>query len=409
MRSISFIIPIRNKEKSLKKLFGTLNGFSLPKTLRLEEVIFVDDGSIDRTFYKISQIASDYPSLNVSVISYKKRLGIRKAGLEGLKYAKSKFNIIVRDDLSNLNSKLKRIDRKIQKNKKTRPPVISVVMPVYNAEKYVGQAIRSILNQTLKNFEFIIVDDSSTDSTWDIIRKFAQKSKRIKLFRNDKRMGVSITVKRAIEHARGDFIARMDADDISFPGRFEKQLSYLRQNRKTVAVGAQCLLINKRGRIIGEKVFPTSFDKIYEYIYRFVPLQQPTLMIAKKRLPRDFEFYRDGMNSAEEVELIFKLFVYGKVENLNEFLFKYRMHDKNTSLSNVKETFFLTLLSRIKAVFAYGYKPSPLGIFITIAQTILVLLLPGKMILYLYIIARNRSLSRLPNPFLVFRALFQPA
>jgi len=283
-----------------------------------------------------------------------------------------------------------------------------VVMPVFNAQVYISEAINSILGQTFSDFEFIIVDDASDDKSWKIIQSFALKDKRIKIFRNEKKMGVSITVKRAIDQATGKYLARMDADDISFPTRIEKQINYLKTHKKTVAIGTQCLIIDSKGKEIGTKIFPTSFDKIYKYIYRFVPLQQPSLMIARKRLPKDFVYYIDGMNSAEEVELIFKLFVYGKVENHNETLLKYRMHDKNTSLNNVKETFLLTLLSRIRAVFLYGYRPATSGIIITFIQTLIVLILPQKMVLYLYKNLRNgpKITLQIPSISLKFRYLF---
>ena len=281
-------------------------------------------------------------------------------------------------------------------------PFLSVVMPVYNAEPYIAQAIDSILSQTYQNFEFIIVDDASTDASFEIIQKYARKNKRIKVLQNNKTSGVSITVKKALDICKGDFIARMDADDISYPTRFEKQISYLLSNPKTVAVGGQCLLINKNGRKTGEKKFPVTFEEIYRYIFHFVPLQQPTLMINKTRLPRDFVFYYDGMNTAEEVELIFKLFIYGRVENLADTILKYRIHKGNTSLKNIKKTFLLTLLSRFKGVIFYGYRPTPEGIIVTLTQTIVVLLLPKKMILDLYNFARDFSFNKSKNLFFNF-------
>lgn len=267
---------------------------------------------------------------------------------------------------------------------KKRQPLVSVVMPVYNAGKFLEESIESILSQSYKNFEFIIVDDASTDNSWSILQKYAQRYKRIKIDRNKKRMGVSITVKKAIVQAQGEFIARMDADDIALPNRIEKQIQYLQENPRTVAVGGQCLIINEQKEIIGEKVFPTDFKQIYKYIFHFVPVQQPTLMIARTRLPIDFEYYRDGMNTAEEVELYFKFFKYGKVENLPDYIHLYRLHSHNTSLENVRKTFLLTLLSRILAIIKYEYKPTFTGLIITLAQTVVTLILPNRVTIALY-------------------------
>jgi glycosyltransferase involved in cell wall biosynthesis len=280
---------------------------------------------------------------------------------------------------------------------KTRIPKVSVVLPVYNAVEYLELALNSILTQTFRNFEFIIVDDHSTDGSFEILMEYAKKNKKIKLFRNTKNRGVSETVKKAIRQCRGEYIARMDADDVSLPTRLEKQLKYLEQNKDTVALGGQCLTIDSENRITGNKTFPNSFEEIYKYIFHFIPVQQPTLMIARNRLPKRFVYYVDGMNTAEEVELFFKLFNYGKVENLPDTLLLYRIHDKNTSMKNVKETFLLTLIARIKAIFKYNYKPTKRGILYTFLQSIIVLLLPQRFILSLYKFTRNTPFVASPQ------------
>lgn len=275
------------------------------------------------------------------------------------------------------------------KNKKK--PLVSVVMPVYNAGEFLPEAVKSILSQTYRNFEFVIVDDASEDSSWQIIQNFARKHKQIKIHRNPQNLGVSETVKKAISLAKGEFLARMDADDIALPQRIEKQVDYLLNHKETVAIGGQCFLIDKNGGVIGEKTFPTSFSDIYKYIYKFVPLQQPTLMIARNRLPKQFKYYRDGMDTAEEVELLFKLFQYGKVENLPDTVLMYRLHDKNTSLLDIRKTFLLTLLARIRGVFFYGYRPTLSGVAVTLLQSAVAILLPRKLSLPLY--RRLRKIS----------------
>ncbi len=276
--------------------------------------------------------------------------------------------------------------------KYNKQPLISVIMPVYNVGEYLSQAINSILSQSIRDIEFIIIDDASTDNSYKIAREYALRDKRIKLYRNKTNSGISISAKRALSYSTGQFIARMDGDDIALPERFAKQVKYLKSHPLTVAVGAQCLLIDKDGTIIGQKNFPTEFEEIYKYIFQFVPLQQPTLMINRKLLPEDFQFYRDGMNTAEEIELIFKLFMYGKVENLPDVLLMYRVHNGNTSFKNIKKTFFLTIISRVQAVFDYKYRPTALGISVTLIQAIMVLTLSSKTIFWIYSIMRKTTL-----------------
>lgn len=273
--------------------------------------------------------------------------------------------------------------KKTIKNNTT--PLVSVVMPVYNAAPYLSDAIESIVNQTYKHIEFIIVDDKSTDDSYKIIKRYARRyPKKIIAFQNCHNHHSANAVSKAIAKSKGSFIARMDADDIALPTRLEKQVAYLQKHRKTVALGTQCLLIDQNSAIIGEKKFPTAFADIYKYIYSFCPAQQPTLMIARNRLPKNFQFYDHGMTPVEDVELLFKLFQYGNVENLPDYLHMYRIHGKNSSLVNFKQSFFLTLISRIRAVFYYGYRPTPAGVLATFAQTIAILVLPQSITFTLY-------------------------
>ncbi len=267
---------------------------------------------------------------------------------------------------------------------KNNQPLISVIMPVYNAGDFLVEAIESILKQTYKNFEFIIVNDASNDNSLRIIKYYKKLDKRIKIINLKKHVGVSQSVKLAIEKAKGKYLARMDADDISHPKRLETQLKYLLKNKDTVAVGCQCYLINEKNKIIGKKIFPIDFKNIYKFIYKFIPIQQPTLMINRNKLPKDFEFYYDYLNTAEEVELIFKLFNYGKVENINKFLFYYRIHKNNTSIKNLKKTFLLTFLARIKAIIKYNYKPDFISFLINLIQAFIIFLLPEKILFRIY-------------------------
>jgi glycosyltransferase involved in cell wall biosynthesis len=245
--------------------------------------------------------------------------------------------------------------------------------------------------------ELVVIDDGSTDNTYKIAKEFARKDARVRVFTNKTHMGISYTANRGILKTKGQFLARMDADDIALPDRLKKQVAYLAKHKKTVAIGGFCYIINKTGKVIGRKTFPTSFEEIYHYIFRFIPVQQGTLMIARFRLPKNFQFYEDGMNTAEEVELFFKLFQHGRVENMPDYLLAYRMHDSNTSFANLRATFLLTLIARIKAIYRYGYTPELSGALMTGIQTITVLLLPKKITLMLYKSLRFMRMYRLPH------------
>lgn len=273
-----------------------------------------------------------------------------------------------------------------------------MLLPVYNAQEFINQSVQSILEQTYANFEFIIVDDGSTDDSWDILTKYAKKDARIILLKNKTNQGPVRAIKKAIRKIKGQLIARMDADDIALPDRLKKQIDYLLAHPDTVAVGGQCLLINEKEEIVGEKKFPCAFEKIKRLIFTFIPVQQPTLMIARSRLPKNFVYYEEKTPVAEEVELLLKLFKHGKVENIKNTVLLYRIHKNNTSLKNVRTTFYLTLKTRIKAVAQYGYKPRLSDILINIVQIIAVTCLPQKVALWLYHHIRNHRFIRTKRP-----------
>jgi glycosyltransferase involved in cell wall biosynthesis len=270
---------------------------------------------------------------------------------------------------------------------KSKSPLVSVVMPVRNAGNFLAEAITSILNQTYKNIELIIVNDASTDTTSKILTLL--KDKRVRIFKNKKRLGVTATANIAISKARGIFIARMDGDDIANSKRIEKQVKFLNGHKNVVAVGGQCELIDAYGETFGTKDFPLTNLKIRKMIFSSIPLQQPTLMVARMRLPENFVWYDENYSSAEELELLFKLFKLGEVRNLNEYLLKYRIHKGNTSLKNPKKTFFLTLKTRLLAISKYGYRPTFGGVVATVAQTILVIMIPNSWIYPIYSMLRG--------------------
>jgi glycosyltransferase involved in cell wall biosynthesis len=264
------------------------------------------------------------------------------------------------------------------RTKKTKK-LITVYMPVFNASKFLHQSIESILDQTYSNFEFIIVDDASTDNSWKIIRSYAKKDKRIIAIRNNINLGVSLTSNIAISKAKGQFLARMDADDISFSNRLESQLNYFKKHPNTVAIGGQCVVIDENNHLIGNKNFPTKAKKLKEMIFWAIPMQQPSMMINLDKLPQNFTWYTPNVSSAEEINLMFRLMLYGNLANLPQNLLFYRHLETSLSHKNPKETFKLTLNSRYQAL-SFGFRPSVKAIFLNLLQIIAVSLIPAHLI-----------------------------
>jgi len=280
-------------------------------------------------------------------------------------------------------------ERKRMTNYKVKKPVVSVYMPVFNAATYLPEAIESILSQSFTQFEFIIIDDASTDKSWKVIQKYARLDKRIRAFRNKLNLGVSLSSNIAISMARGKFLARMDADDISSLDRLEKQVKFFSQNQQSILLGGQCAIINESNQIIGFKSFPLSPHKVLiDMLFWAVPVQQGFMMINLKKLPKNFSWYQANQSSAEEIDLFFKLGKYGEFANLPENLYFYRQLPNSLSHRNPKSTFFLTLQSRFIAL-KNGYRPSLLAIIINLAQIIAVLVLPNRFIYSLWYFVRG--------------------
>lgn len=160
-----------------------------------------------------------------------------------------------------------------------RIPLISTIMSVYNSENTIENSIKSILNQSFENFEFIIVDDCSTDSSIEIIKNYQIYDKRVKLFKNDKNIGLTRSLNIAIRHSKGEIVARQDSDDLSSPQRFEVQKNYLVSDKYDLCVSRA---INKQNN---KKLPRLSYFLPNNIVVKFKnPFIHGTLMIKKKVL-----------------------------------------------------------------------------------------------------------------------------
>ncbi len=204
--------------------------------------------------------------------------------------------------------------------------MISVIMPVYNAERYVAEAVQSILDQTFRDFEFIIVNDGSTDGSLAILERFAKSDPRIKLISRPN-TGLVFALNEMLELARGEFIARMDADDVAIPDRFAQQLRYLAQHPDVVAVGCRVYLIDPKGRRLCEAFGDPDHEAIDRAFMRGEggAIAHPTAMIRTTAL-RAIGGYRPEFFPAEDVDLFLRLAEHGRLGNLPTVLLNYRVH-----------------------------------------------------------------------------------
>ncbi|MBI2086874.1 MAG: glycosyltransferase family 2 protein [Candidatus Zambryskibacteria bacterium] len=206
-------------------------------------------------------------------------------------------------------------------------PKISVILPVLNGEKYLSEAIRSILDQTLADFELIIINDGSMDKTEEIIKSF--KDPRIVYINNSKNLGLAASYNKGIEVARGKYIARMDADDVSLPERFAEQFLFLERKPYIGIVGSSIIIMNESGRRVAvhnrsESHLGIKFSSLFS-----TPMYHPTVM-GRKEIFKSHHFNETFSNS-EDYELWSRLLFETDVKfaNIRKPLLKYRIYPQS--------------------------------------------------------------------------------
>jgi len=212
-------------------------------------------------------------------------------------------------------------------------PSVSVVMSVYNSDRYLRESVESILNQTFTDFEFIIIDDGSTDDTYGILQEYSNTDNRVKVVSRENR-GLVYSLNEAIDLAKGEYIARMDGDDISLPDRFEKQVAHLNQNDDVVAVGTRIVLIDECGRPLMEWNHKHSHDEIVPrlLIGDGSALTHPAVMMRKAAVI-EIGGYDEIFQVSQDLDLFIKLSEIGKLENLPEVLLYWRQHSESINSS----------------------------------------------------------------------------
>lgn len=223
----------------------------------------------------------------------------------------------------------------VGEKKMNNNPMISVVMPVYNAEKYLGEAIQSILNQTYTDFEFIIINDGSTDKSLEIIEKYKKQDERILLISRENR-GLVASLNEGIEKAKGKYIARMDADDISLPERFKKQLALMEEENLDLC-GCSFIIINKSNHYMSTRIVSSNVNFNTIILARSVPFAHGTAMIRKEFMfINKLQYGQTKYIKAEDYALWIQFEEYNaKISNVNEFLFKYRDIENSLSKQNL--------------------------------------------------------------------------
>jgi glycosyltransferase involved in cell wall biosynthesis len=205
-------------------------------------------------------------------------------------------------------------------------PRLSVVMPLYNAQRHLREALDSLLAQTVKDFEIVAVDDGSKDRTLKILREYEKKDARLNIITRPN-TGIVGALNDGVAAAKSDLIARMDGDDISLPQRFELQLAYLDEHPECVMLGSQVLLIDDDGApICPHPLTRYTHEEIdEEHLGTGWPVVHPSIVMRKSAVER-VGGYREQYKWLEDLDLFLRLAEIGRLANLKDVLLQYRLH-----------------------------------------------------------------------------------
>jgi glycosyltransferase involved in cell wall biosynthesis len=201
-------------------------------------------------------------------------------------------------------------------------PRVSVLLPCRNGEEFLHIAIESILKQTFVDFELLFIDDGSTDDSLKIVNRF--NDSRIRIFSDGLSLGLAERLNQGISHARGELIARMDADDISFPKRLEKQVQLLDNHPGIDLVGCKTIVFSTEGDILGLLPFKKEHEAICNKLWNNIPLPHPTWM-GKKQWFEKNQYKIPAIYRAEDQELLLRAHLTSQYYCLEEILLGYRL------------------------------------------------------------------------------------
>lgn len=209
-------------------------------------------------------------------------------------------------------------------------PKVSIIMSVYNGEPFLRESIDSILSQDFKDFEFLIMDDGSADGSYAILKEYARKDKRIKIFKNEENLGLTKSLNLLLKHSKGLFIARMDSDDVSLQRRLRIEYEFLTRNSNIFLVGTRVFHIDSKSKIIAHPILPTNSLEISDLLPKTNCIYHPTIMFRNEEYN-----YREKFLYAQDYDFYLNLLSAGKnFYNLKDTLLLYRI--TNDSLSKRK-------------------------------------------------------------------------
>ena len=238
-------------------------------------------------------------------------------------------------------------------------PTVSVVMSVFNGEAFLSEAIDSVLNQSFRDFEFVIVDDGSTDATADILSKYVLRDGRIRVLRNGKK-GRAASLNLAISLANGKYVANIDADDLAMPGRLEEQVAFMERNPEVGVLGGAFELITDSGAAIDIIRHPLEDSQLRSAILRYNPICHSSV-ILRKDIVLALGGYRSIFVPSEDYDLWLRMSERSRLANLHNVLVRYRIHRNQLSVRKLEHQALCVLAASAAAEQRRNGRPDPLS------------------------------------------------
>jgi glycosyltransferase involved in cell wall biosynthesis len=213
-------------------------------------------------------------------------------------------------------------------------PLVSIILPVYNGEKYLKETLDSILNQNYSNFELIIINDGSSDKSEEIILSF--KDARIVYIKNETNIKLIASLNKGINISKGTYIARIDQDDIVYKNRFKTQIDFLENNSEYILVGTDVDIISNltENKTSKKRYYSENDDLVFALMF-YCPFIHPSVLIRKQVLDDNLLYYDEDFLHAEDYELWTRMVFVGKVANIPEAHTAYRIHLEQTSQKHI--------------------------------------------------------------------------
>jgi glycosyltransferase involved in cell wall biosynthesis len=239
------------------------------------------------------------------------------------------------------------------------PPAISVVMSVYNGQVFLSEAIESILRQTLRDFEFVIIDDGSTDGTAEILSAYANRDERVRVFRH-KNKGRAESLNIGMSFARGQYIARMDADDIALRDRLQEQYEFMQCHPEVGLLSGAYERIGRDGQLLDIVRPPLRDDQIRLTMLRTSAMCHPAVMM-RKEIALLSGGYRASLLDADDYDLWLRMSEHTQMANLENTILRYRVHPKQASVANSVTQTLCVIAARTAAICRKLGEPDPLS------------------------------------------------